>query len=467
MGRGRKHTGLFGTLFERIVSRHKAGHRGQTEKQQSQVEFEWQEEDHLPQELTAEEVQDPWEVADDEGLETPPEDAQPIHDWPEPGEPEVEDATENASDKPPHSSVDPIAEGAGYDPPELSFPELTPEEDPLRDSHDWDTLEQTELPLTPEADDGPLLEEEIEAQSEPFLPETKEGIIPDDAAESILVTVWPDETDADDLSEWGNEWTESQDDDPLAQPAFHDPFLEDELDLHDFREDARQNPWEQDVLEDETPLRKARGKAAKVVNLLEVAGPLQRQAAIDYLTELFQHLTHSATFRAIEDLGREGIDLETLQAVVDLRHYWMQRDDWWLVRHAESISKSPSAIPAFTWKLSYRVYLARSDYPIEMMIDDNWLEEWQELPPGVPGYLNFTSFIAEKVSHANSERLYSGLLWREQAGTKQDVNDRYDWPQRVSGNPDVLAQLYPMITPYDDRPGAIQPGSNKGKEESK
>jgi len=49
----------------------------------------------------------------------------------------------------------------------------------------------------------------------------------------------------------------------------------------------------------------------------------------------------------------------------------------------------------------------------ELMIDDEWLDEWLRLPRGEPGWRSFPEFIDVKVKNHGSETLFAGLSLME------------------------------------------------------
>lgn len=105
------------------------------------------------------------------------------------------------------------------------------------------------------------------------------------------------------------------------------------VDLPDFDPDARLEPWRTPVEPDDLALRKARLKAASLASDLDLVTPAEIQQATAYLVALYTEAPHSATHAALRRLAREGLDLETLQAMVELRREWGRRSDWWLYRY--------------------------------------------------------------------------------------------------------------------------------------
>jgi hypothetical protein len=100
-----------------------------------------------------------------------------------------------------------------------------------------------------------------------------------------------------------------------------------ELGIYDYDEDAQQRPWNFKQDDEQTAIRRARAKAATITSLLDITNIVQRNTALRFLTELFEHLRHPSTYRALRNLGSDGLDLETLQAMTELRRVWMQRSE--------------------------------------------------------------------------------------------------------------------------------------------
>ncbi len=218
--------------------------------------------------------------------------------------------------------------------------------------------------------------------------------------------------------------------------------LADDSYISEFDENAQQPPWEIAPKEEERNLRRARTKAAKVVNLLDFRSPRERERIIAYLTELFQQMTHPATFRAIERAS-EGIGFDTLEAMVELRRWWLRFDEL----------RTPRRSLTFRWDTARLVCLARKDYPPEAMIDDDWLDEWLRLPYPDPNYSSFSSYIEYKVLYREAELLGQGLRHWEHGNDYVEMGDDYSWYRRLPGYGETMRDIrghFRIITPYDD-----------------
>ena len=216
----------------------------------------------------------------------------------------------------------------------------------------------------------------------------------------------PNETD-NDGSGYGNSGDSLYDDSDL----FFD-------DVPEFDEEARQQPWEIESEEEGQSIRRARDKAAEIAGSLYLKSREDQEFALTYLADLFEHpdYSHASTFHAIKRLPSDGLDFETLKAMVELRAIWKQRTDWWRGRYSRRyrVRGLTNGETALTWIAARRVCLVRKDLPPEMMIDDDWLEEWLELPSGSPGYLSFSYYIDVKIHNFDAELLEHGFsLWRQ------------------------------------------------------
>lgn len=183
-----------------------------------------------------------------------------------------------------------------------------------------------------------------------------------------------------------------------------------DVELPDFDPDARVEPWHVPDEADDVALRKARLKAATLAAELDLVAPAEIRQVTAYLVELYAEAPHPATHVALRQLAHEGLDFETLQAMVNLRREWSRRSDWWLYRYRGVPFQHDGCRSAMTWRLAHDVCRRRSEYPPECMIDEEWVEEWYRLPSRAAGYYSFASFVAEKVDSSEAEALFDGLI---------------------------------------------------------
>ena len=132
----------------------------------------------------------------------------------------------------------------------------------------------------------------------------------------------------------------------------------DDLGLYvdDYTEGAHRPP----VVSAATPhARAARMKAAQIVDLIQPRTAAERQEALTYLTDLFEHLAHPATYAAIQRLA-PCLNLDTMRAMVEFRDAWLQNDSWHLHRYGREIAAVGTHSGGFTWTLAYRLCVSRS-----------------------------------------------------------------------------------------------------------
>ena len=92
-------------------------------------------------------------------------------------------------------------------------------------------------------------------------------------------------------------------------------------DIPEFDENARQVPWE--IKPEEEGTRRARDKAADIASLLYLTSRDDQESTLTYLIDLFEHPdhSHSSTFYAIKRIASQGLDLETIKAMVEFAKY--------------------------------------------------------------------------------------------------------------------------------------------------
>ena len=262
-------------------------------------------------------------------------------------------------------------------------------------------------------------EDMIRADIEP-IEFTDNRDLPNDETD-VLSQGWLDEELPNETEEDGLEHTD------LGDPAYEDSDTSFD-DIPEFDEDAQQPPWEIEPEEEGPLIRRARDKAADIASLLYLTSCDDQEIVLTYLTDLFGHpdYSHSSTFRAIKRIASDGLDFETLKAMVELRSIWRQRTDWWKRRFGRRrIRRLSNGETAFTWVAAHRVCLVRKDFPPEMMIGDDWLNEWLRLSHGSLGYLSFPYYIDVKIQNLDAELLEYGLSLWQQCEKDIDVFERH------------------------------------------
>jgi len=164
---------------------------------------------------------------------------------------------------------------------------------------------------------------------------------------------------------------------------------------------------------------RARAKAVAIAALLEVTTRRDFDDAVAWLERLFLEEPRPATFLAIERAAREGLDIATLRDMAELRALWAQHPEWWASRARNGVTSAlryRNVPTPFTWALARRVCLARADYPVEQMIDPDWLGEWRRLPPSAGTPVSFVDYLAEKLEFGVAEQLDAGFDFLDRAG---------------------------------------------------
>ena len=229
--------------------------------------------------------------------------------------------------------------------------------------------------LVPKTDTPPVAGgESPEIDEVPLSPDAHptDVVYPDHSDTFERDTDVTDEVDVDGLdavdidpATWPDGQEDEPDDDtapgvPESSPTFDDPELDLDGwdDLDDYDPDARQLPG---IVPQTDTTRVAAGKAAHVVRLMPLPRRTDQEIALRYLTDLFEHLPHPATYRALCGLAR-NLDIEEIEAMVSLREVWLDCDEW---------------TGGFSWRLAHRICRARAQYTPDTMVDDEWLSEWR------------------------------------------------------------------------------------------
>lgn len=164
-------------------------------------------------------------------------------------------------------------------------------------------------------------------------------------------------------------------------------------------------------------LARAIERGAAITALLELPDERDRALALSFLTDLFVERPHGATFRAIVNAVHAGADVSTLRAMVALRDVWAERSDWWVCRYRFFHGRRGSDAMLFgadgpdklPWRTAMQICMARPEYPVEAMIDNDWIAEWHGLDRSDPGYFRFLDFIEDRLACTPARTLHEGL----------------------------------------------------------
>jgi hypothetical protein len=167
----------------------------------------------------------------------------------------------------------------------------------------------------------------------------------------------------------------------------------DDLELPLFEAGAAENPFLLRLhapLSDSLVIRRARW----LLSLLDVPAPLDRKRLLAHFVEIFDHYTNASTFRALTDLALDDSSGEEIAAAFQLRMIWSECPKLWIVRVPKL---SAPIVPhngrsALTWTRAIRLVRLSRGLPPECIIDDDWYEEWLELPFGDPAFWSFLDY---------------------------------------------------------------------------
>jgi hypothetical protein len=146
--------------------------------------------------------------------------------------------------------------------------------------------------------------------------------------------------------------------------------------------------------------------------------------------------------------------------MVALRQHWAERRDWWGRRSGRTgeIFEADGGARALTWRAARRICEARSDFPPEVMIEDDWFSDWIRLFPGEPGYISFLAFIETRIAESSVKDLWTGLDAEETKENPTEFGDDWYWCRRVAEASELIGYGFHIITPFDERPGQIRHG---------
>ena len=152
-----------------------------------------------------------------------------------------------------------------------------------------------------------------------------------------------------------------------------------------------------------------RHRVDAIASLLDPRTNAEQERVRELLTDLFERHVHPSTFLALRNAAVAGLDVQTLEAMIELKELWALRSEWWYRRSRDEIVEMARGPAALSWKLARSVCLARWQYPPESMIDEEWFDEWLALPPRAPGHHDFVAFVREQIEGRVSRDLCAGL----------------------------------------------------------
>lgn len=237
--------------------------------------------------------------------------------------------------------------------------------------------------------------------------------------------------------------------------------------FYEFDPGARQRPWEP-TEEDEDAIAHAKAgiKAGAIGSLVDVTTMYDQKRLLNWLTELFSHLSHPSTFLAIKRAALGGVSEETLRAMVALRQCWLEHPEWWVGRYGfrREVNTLQSGRTALTWVLARRICEARAEYPPDAMIDPEWLDEWYELRWDEAGYYSFPSYVAVKVESTGAIILDQALASFERCQDGSEWHDDWNWYHRTTNSDEAIRYGFRFLTPFDIRENALSVGEGEEDE---
>jgi hypothetical protein len=224
--------------------------------------------------------------------------------------------------------------------------------------------------------------------------------------------------------------------------------------VDDYDSSARQDIWKRAQDDADPTLVRARARAARIVSLLDLVRPAERETMLNLLVELFGHLQHGRTFFAIEALALEGTSAETLRSVIALKRCWIEHPEWWVGRYGWGYAITPlrTGASALSWRLASRICEARAEFPPEQMIDPDWFEEWLMLNPFEKGSLSFPDYLHRKVEALPAELLFVGLEAEAREAEPDEFADPIGWYRHLPTPPLIASVIAHGPVLLNERP---------------
>jgi hypothetical protein len=235
-----------------------------------------------------------------------------------------------------------------------------------------------------------------------------------------------------------------------------EPVLERALESIQFDPHARQQLWRSELGVNGSAISRARQKAASLIASFEFSRPRERAAALATLTELFEEFEHPASYEALLDQTRTGLDFETLTAMADLRRLWLTTPTWWsrrrycpLSRRSE-IARDRGGASALSWRLARRICETRWRWPVELMIPERWFFEWLQLPFRTHHCWSFAQFISWRLDRNPDDE---GVYYPPESSLDAPRAAPLAW-QEIAASATSLAEL--LVTRSDSTPDQLQ-----------
>lgn len=182
----------------------------------------------------------------------------------------------------------------------------------------------------------------------------------------------------------------------VATPAVAGWF--DGIQLSTFRVGASENPF---IFEERTSVgeRLANRRARWLLSLLDVPVVKARLFYRDIFEELFDYYDHQATFRALTELALNDVAADDLVTAFHLKQIWAERPKFWSIRRKGM--RAPitplGGQNLLGWSRSVRFADLAKGLPPENIIDEDWFDEWLQLPFADPLYWSFIEYVTARL----------------------------------------------------------------------
>ena len=156
---------------------------------------------------------------------------------------------------------------------------------------------------------------------------------------------------------------------------------------------ASESPFEQPVRPSVSESEAAR-HARWLTSLLDVPSPTTRKAVIARLTELFSQFDHPNTFRALSDLALDDVSADDLLTAYQLKMAWANTPKLWCVRPSKRAAPviSDRSHTMLTWTKATRLASLSGGVAAELIIDEDWFDDWLIVPFGDPAFWSFLDY---------------------------------------------------------------------------
>lgn len=180
----------------------------------------------------------------------------------------------------------------------------------------------------------------------------------------------------------------------------------DDLELPQFEARAAEHPFHQRPrvsLSESLVMRRARW----LLSLLDVPSPSDRKRLLQHFVEIFDHYTHASTFRALTDLALNDSSGEEIATAFQLKMVWSEYPKLWTIRRGKvnALITPHNGRSVLTWTRAIRLVKLSKGLPAECIIEDDWYEDWLQLPFGDPAFWSFLDYATLR-----REAFFAGAL---------------------------------------------------------